>query len=77
MIFQLHHCSANDVSDLETTFSVNHDAYGELQVHDLKTNGRDILVTEENKKEYVRWGGIWYSSFSRSKNKIHCFRIRF
>jgi E3 ubiquitin ligase SMURF1/2 len=36
------------------TFAVNHDSFGQLQVHELKPNGRDIMVTEENKKEYVR-----------------------
>ena len=36
------------------TFAVNHDAFGQLQVHELKPNGRDIQVTEENKKEYVK-----------------------
>lgn len=47
-------CRENDVTGLETTFSVDHDAYGEHQVHDLKANGRDILVTELSKKEYVK-----------------------
>jgi E3 ubiquitin ligase SMURF1/2 len=36
------------------TFAVNHDAFGQLQVKELKPNGRNIQVTEENKKEYVR-----------------------
>lgn len=33
---------------------MNHDSFGRLQVHELKPNGKDIPVTEENKKEYVR-----------------------
>lgn len=45
----------NDISDvLDTTFSVEHDAFGQLQVHELKPGGKDIAVTEDNKKEYVR-----------------------
>lgn len=39
---------------IETTFSVEHDAYGAIQVHDLKPAGRDLPVTEDNKREYVR-----------------------
>ncbi|XP_067005940.2 E3 ubiquitin-protein ligase SMURF2 [Anabrus simplex] len=39
---------------IETTFSVEHNSFGVLRVHELKPGGRDIIVTEENKKEYVR-----------------------
>lgn len=51
----------DDVSDNDITgiidngFCVDHDAYGEHIVHDLKPGGRDITVTEENKKEYVKY----------------------
>ncbi|XP_054165031.1 E3 ubiquitin-protein ligase SMURF2-like [Oppia nitens] len=45
----------NDITNVfDMTFAVNHDSFGELQVHELKPNGRDIMVTEENKKEYVK-----------------------
>ncbi|CAG2163409.1 unnamed protein product [Oppiella nova] len=45
----------NDITNVfDMTFAVNHDSFGQLQVHELKPNGRDIMVTEENKKEYVR-----------------------
>lgn len=45
----------NDITNIiETTFSVEHDSFGELKVHELKSKGKDIIVTEENKKEYVR-----------------------
>ncbi|RWS15628.1 E3 ubiquitin-protein ligase SMURF2-like protein [Dinothrombium tinctorium] len=45
----------NDISGvIDTTFSVEHDSFGQLQVQELKPNGRDIPVTEENKKEYVK-----------------------
>lgn len=49
-------CRENDTSGvIDTTFSVEHNAYGAIQVYDLKTNGRDVVVTEENKREYVRY----------------------
>lgn len=41
---------------IDTTFSVEHNAYGAIQVHDLKPDGRDLIVSEENKREYVRYG---------------------
>ena len=46
----------NDISGvIDTTYSVEHHAYGAIQVHDLKSNGREISVTEDNKREYVRY----------------------
>jgi E3 ubiquitin ligase SMURF1/2 len=48
-------CRENNITaDILTTFSVEHNSFGELKVHELKPGGRDILVTEENKKEYVK-----------------------
>ncbi|KAL0279040.1 UNVERIFIED_CONTAM: hypothetical protein PYX00_000684 [Menopon gallinae] len=44
----------NDVTQLDTTFSVEHEAFGELRVHELKAGGKDLPVTQENKKEYVK-----------------------
>ncbi|KAG0272828.1 hypothetical protein BGZ95_011388 [Linnemannia exigua] len=38
---------------LDTTFSTNDERFGEIVTIDLKEGGRDIVVTEENKKEYV------------------------
>jgi E3 ubiquitin-protein ligase NEDD4 len=46
--------SENDITDiLDHTFSVEDERFGEIVTVDLKPNGRDIAVTEENKKEYV------------------------
>ena len=39
---------------IDTTFSVVHEAYGAVRTHELKKGGKDIPVTETNKKEYVR-----------------------
>lgn len=45
----------NNITDIITeTFSVEEDNYGEHKVIDLKENGRNIPVTEQNKHEYVR-----------------------
>ncbi len=35
------------------TFSVEHDKFGRITHYDLKPNGQDIPVTNENKSEYV------------------------
>ena len=43
----------NDLTGvIDTTFSVEHDSFGVMKVHDLKKNGRNIQVTEQNKKEW-------------------------
>jgi len=48
-------CRENNMTGvIDTTFSVEHNSFGVLRVHELKPGGRDILVTEENKKEYVK-----------------------
>ncbi|KAI9028089.1 hypothetical protein CLU79DRAFT_737674 [Phycomyces nitens] len=44
----------NDITDvLDLTFSTDDDRFGELVTVDLKPDGQNIEVTEENKKEYV------------------------
>ncbi|KAJ2962784.1 hypothetical protein NQZ79_g2089 [Umbelopsis isabellina] len=45
----------NDITDIiDLTFSVETDDFGTMKTVDLKPNGRDIPVTEENKQEYVK-----------------------
>ncbi|RCI16673.1 hypothetical protein L249_2219 [Ophiocordyceps polyrhachis-furcata BCC 54312] len=45
----------NEITDIITeTFSVENDEFGVTTVVDLVPNGREILVSEENKHEYVR-----------------------
>ncbi|KAJ1337926.1 E3 ubiquitin-protein ligase HUWE1 [Microdochium nivale] len=45
----------NDITDIITeTFSVETDEFGVTRVEDLRENGRNIPVTEENKQDYVR-----------------------
>ncbi|KAK9762549.1 E3 ubiquitin-protein ligase tom1 [Basidiobolus ranarum] len=45
----------NDITDIiDLTFCIEADDFGKMKVIDLKPNGRDIPVTEENKYEYVK-----------------------
>ncbi|XP_063001316.1 E3 ubiquitin-protein ligase Itchy homolog isoform X2 [Elgaria multicarinata webbii] len=44
---------------LEMYFSVDKEILGEVKSHDLKPNGSNILVTEENKEEYIRLVAEW------------------
>jgi hypothetical protein len=39
---------------LELTFAINEERFGEVVEIELKENGRNIPVTEENKHEYVK-----------------------
>jgi E3 ubiquitin-protein ligase NEDD4 len=44
----------NDITDvLDETFTTTEDRFGELVTIELKPNGEDVAVTEENKREYV------------------------
>ncbi|KAI5622734.1 E3 ubiquitin-protein ligase SMURF1 isoform X1, partial [Silurus asotus] len=50
----------NDITSvLDHTFCVEHNAFGKFLQHELKPNGRNISVTEENKREYVRLYVNW------------------
>lgn len=45
----------NDITDIiDLTFSVEAEDYGQKKIIDLKPDGRNIPVTEENKQEYVK-----------------------
>uniref|UniRef100_A0A1I8G954 E3 ubiquitin-protein ligase n=1 Tax=Macrostomum lignano TaxID=282301 RepID=A0A1I8G954_9PLAT len=43
----------NDPEDLDLTFSVEEEVFGQQQEFDLIPNGRNLLVTNENKSEYI------------------------
>ncbi|ODQ65142.1 HECT-domain-containing protein [Nadsonia fulvescens var. elongata DSM 6958] len=63
----------NDITDiLELTFSVEEDQFGELVTLDLKPNGRNIDVTNENKQEYVELVTEWKIS-RRIKEQFEAF----
>lgn len=45
----------NDIKDvIDTTFAVEYDRFGHLEVQELKPGGKEIQVTEQNKQEYVK-----------------------
>lgn len=53
----------NDITDiLYETFSVEEDRFGESVTIDLKPNGRNIDITNENKKEFVELKTEWIIS---------------
>lgn len=45
----------NNIEDccLEMYFSVDMEILGKITSHDLKPDGANVLVTEENKEEYI------------------------
>uniref|UniRef100_A0A8K9VGS3 HECT-type E3 ubiquitin transferase n=1 Tax=Oncorhynchus mykiss TaxID=8022 RepID=A0A8K9VGS3_ONCMY len=50
----------NDISSvLDHTFCVEHSAFGKFLQHELKPNGQNLPVTEDNKKEYVKLYVTW------------------
>ncbi|EXJ68278.1 E3 ubiquitin-protein ligase hulA [Cladophialophora psammophila CBS 110553] len=50
----------NDITDvLDQTFSIEDEQFGETKTIDLKPGGRDIAVTNENKREYVELLTEW------------------
>ncbi|WBW75100.1 HECT-type ubiquitin-protein ligase E3 Pub1 [Schizosaccharomyces osmophilus] len=50
----------NDITGiLDLTFSVEDNRFGEVVTIDLKPDGRNIEVTEENKREYVDLVTVW------------------
>lgn len=47
-------CRDNDITDaIYETFSVEDEVFGEKVTIDLKPGGRDVEVTNDNKKEWV------------------------
>ena len=42
-----------DFSVLDLTFSVDEEVLGKMTERELKPNGRNVAVTEKNKKEYI------------------------
>ncbi|KAF9951518.1 hypothetical protein BGZ72_006995 [Mortierella alpina] len=63
----------NDITDIvDETFSVETDDFGTMKTVDLKPNGRNIPVTEENKHEYVKY--ITEQKLTLAiKDQIHSF----
>lgn len=67
----------NDITDvIEETFSVETDDYGEHKLIDLVENGRNILVTEENKHDYVK-RIVEYKLYTSVKEQMDNFLVGF
>lgn len=51
----------NDIEEcgLELTFSADFEVLGKIEQHDLKANGADVAVTNENKEEYINLMTNW------------------
>lgn len=49
-------CRDNNIEEcgLEMFFSVDKEILGEVTTHELKPDGGNVQVTEENKEEYIR-----------------------
>lgn len=48
---------------LEMFFSVDKEILGEVTTHELKPDGGNIQVTEENKEEYIRSASPCYTGY--------------
>lgn len=51
---------------LEMFFSVDKEILGEVTTHELKADGGNIQVTEENKEEYIRYSCIFCCIFNHN-----------
>ncbi len=58
----------NDITSvLDHTFCVEHNAFGKFLQHELKPNGKNMPVAEENKKEYVRYEAVYTCGLTRQQ----------
>ncbi|KAL5292514.1 NEDD4 family protein [Megaselia abdita] len=62
----------NDPSELGLTFCIDEDSFGETKQLELKTNGANIDVTNENKDEYIKLVIEW-RFVSRVKDQMSAF----
>lgn len=74
------HSENNITNVIESTFSVENNSFGILKVHELKPNGQQVTVTEDNKREYVKlyvnyrfMRGIEQQFLALQKGEISCF----
>ncbi|XP_021706976.1 E3 ubiquitin-protein ligase Nedd-4 isoform X1 [Aedes aegypti] len=62
----------NDPSELMLTFSVDEESFGTTSQRDLKPNGANIEVTNDNKDEYIKLVIDW-RFVARVKSQMHAF----
>ena len=49
-----------DLLGLDLTFSAEVNEFGQMSTIDFIPNGRDVVVTDDNKQEYVSlYGNLW------------------
>lgn len=56
---------------VELYFAQDMEILGKVSTHQLKDDGENELVTEENKEEYIRWERLFHQWFIFRKNKDH------
>ncbi|XP_068217272.1 E3 ubiquitin-protein ligase Nedd-4 isoform X5 [Palaemon carinicauda] len=66
----------NDPADLDLTFSVDEESFGQTSSHSLKENGANIPVTNENKFEYIELVIKW-RFVQRIDDQMESFREGF
>ncbi|XP_066941793.1 E3 ubiquitin-protein ligase Nedd-4 isoform X10 [Macrobrachium rosenbergii] len=66
----------NDPADLDLTFSVDEESFGQTSSHSLKENGANIPVTNENKHEYIELVIKW-RFVQRIHDQMEAFREGF
>ncbi|XP_062860944.1 E3 ubiquitin-protein ligase NEDD4-like isoform X2 [Trichomycterus rosablanca] len=49
----------NDPSDLDLRFTIDEELFGQTHQHELKPGGADIIITDDNKKEYIHLVMQW------------------
>uniref|UniRef100_A0AAQ6AAF7 E3 ubiquitin-protein ligase n=1 Tax=Amphiprion ocellaris TaxID=80972 RepID=A0AAQ6AAF7_AMPOC len=49
----------NDPTDLDLRFTIDEELFGQTHQHELKPGGTEIVVTNENKKEYIHHVMQW------------------
>ncbi|XP_061409887.1 E3 ubiquitin-protein ligase NEDD4-like isoform X3 [Lethenteron reissneri] len=62
----------NDPADLDLRFCIDEEMFGQTHLVELKPNGSDILVTNENKKEYIELVIQW-RFVERVQKQINAF----
>ena len=61
---------------LGTTFTIEVENFGEIVDFELKPNGAEIFVTEQNREEYVRLY-VLYSFVKQCEDKLRAFKRGF
>ncbi|XP_072236611.1 E3 ubiquitin-protein ligase NEDD4 isoform X3 [Leuresthes tenuis] len=49
----------NDPTDLDLRFTIDEELFGQTHQHELKPDGAEIIITNENKKEYIHLVMQW------------------